>query len=265
MNVEEIKYKLKELHKKQQESLSKRKTLIKEIKSMPFQRNINKNKKLKDENDKNFLKTFVINLDGAKEERAEKQKQLDQKVPIALKEKDRRIVKCLFGNHLQRAKQDLDGEKQKLDKQIEINKRLEDKERQDLMAFKENQDKKKEKLVTERKLLERELAADEFRRQQLLLELQLKTMREFFITKTAPYLLWQPVKTNEGMNPLKEYSNERFNEMEKDLKEKLQKAYQQFIDFQSQKIKEQTIEQEQESSQSESEDSQEKPKEEGQE
>ncbi|CAD8205967.1 unnamed protein product [Paramecium octaurelia] len=261
MNVDDIKNKLKELNKKQQESLSKRKSLIKEIKSMPFQRNNHKNKKPKDENEK----TFVINLEGAKEERAEKQKQLDQKVPIAQKEKDRRIAKFLFGNHLQRAKQDLDGEKQKLDKQIEINKRLEDKDRQDLMVYKEDQDKRKEQLVTERKQLERELAADEFRRQQLLLELQLKTMREFFITKTAPYLLWQPVKTNEGMNPLKEYSNERFNEMERDLKEKLQRAYQQFLDFQTQKIKEQPVEQEHESSQSESDESQEKPKEDGQE
>lgn len=37
MNVDDIKNKLKELNKKKQESLNKRKSLIKEIKSMPFQ------------------------------------------------------------------------------------------------------------------------------------------------------------------------------------------------------------------------------------
>ncbi|CAD8165185.1 unnamed protein product [Paramecium octaurelia] len=259
MNVEDIRNELNELHKKQAESLTKRKTIIKEIKNFSFQKLDHKRIKL---NDGKEQKVFQINLVGAKEERAEKQKQLDEQVPTTLKEKDRRLAKSLLGNHLQRAKQDLMGEKQKLDKQIEINKRLDDKDKQDLQTLKEDQNKKKSQLVNERKQLERDLAADEYKRQVLLLELQIKIMRDFFITKTYPHILWQPAKTNEGMNPLKEYSTEKFNEMEKDLKEKLLRAYTNFTESQYQKLKEQQVQQEHESSQSESEESQEKQKEE---
>ncbi|CAD8068522.1 unnamed protein product [Paramecium sonneborni] len=262
MNVDDLRNKLTELHKKQMDFLTKRKTIIKEIKNFSFQKLDHKKIKL---NNGNEQKAFDLNLVGAKEERAEKQKQLDEQVPTTLKEKNKRLAKCLIGNHLQKAKQDLMGEKQKLEKQIEISKRLDDKDKLDLQTLKEDQNKKKSQLVNERKQLERELAADEYKRQVLLLELQIKIMRDFFITKTYPHILWQPAKTNEGMNPLKEYSNEKFNEMEKELKEQLLKAYTNFTDSQNQKIKEQQVQQEHESSQSESEESQEKQKEEGQE
>ncbi|CAD8148636.1 unnamed protein product [Paramecium octaurelia] len=262
MNADDLRNKLNELNKKQADILTKRKAIINEIKNFSFQKQDNKKVKL---NNGKEQKVFQINLVGAKEERAEKQKQLDEQVPTTLKEKDKRLAKFLLGNHLQKAKQDLMGEKQKLDKQIEINKRLDDKDKQDIQTLKEDQNKKKSSLVNERKQLERELAADEYKRQVLLLELQIKIMRDFFITKTYPHILWQPAKTNEGMNPLKEYSTEKFNEMEKDLKEQLLSAYTNFTESQYQKLKEQQVQQEHESSQSESEESQEKQKEEGQE
>ncbi|CAD8058987.1 unnamed protein product [Paramecium primaurelia] len=262
MNVDDLRNKLNELNKKQVDILTQRKTIIKEIKNFSFQKQDNKKVKL---NNGKEQKAFQLNLVGAKEERAEKQKLLDEQVPTTLKEKDKRLAKFLLGNHLQKAKQDLIGEKQKLDKQIEINKRLDDKDKQDLQTLKEDQNKKKSQLVNERKELERELAADEYKRQVLLLELQIKIMRDFFITKTYPHILWQPAKTNEGMNPLKEYSTQKFNEMEKDLKEQLLRAYTNFTESQYSKLKEQQVQQDHESSQSESEESQEKQKEEGQE
>ncbi|CAK93183.1 unnamed protein product (macronuclear) [Paramecium tetraurelia] len=271
MNADDLRNKLNELNKKQADILTKRKAIINEIRNFSFQKQDNKKVKLNNGKESNV---FQINLVGAKEERAEKQKQLDEQVPTTLKEKDKRLAKFLLGNHLQKAKQDLMGEKQKLDKQIEINKRLDDKDKQDLQTLKEDQNRKKSSLVNERKQLEQELAADEYRRQVLLLELQIKIMRDFFITKTYPHILWQPAKTNEGMNPLKEYSTEKFNvkililgaqEMEKDLKDQLLRAYTNFTESQYQKLKEQQVQQEHESSQSESEESQEKQKEEGQE
>ncbi|KAM3141151.1 hypothetical protein pb186bvf_006756 [Paramecium bursaria] len=205
MNIEDLKNSLNELKNKQKDNLIKRRTLIKEMKTMPSAR-LSRRLKAKD----GAVQALVIDVEACKQERAEKQMLLDQQVPEQAKLNTKRILNSTFKNYLQKAKQDLDSQEPKLQKQKEITKRVGEDVQKELQDLKQDFEKRKDTLVQEKKQIEKILAVDEFKRQTILLDLQFKTMEQYFITKSEPHILWKPSKTNEGMNNLKEYSQQKF-------------------------------------------------------